>query len=715
MPGFVVAAQVPPGSAHAKLLDGRGWLPLSDSVHEVNPWAARMMKKMGMDRDDALSLAYLHVDYEDDELSPLSEHLPLPGRVVRSLAKAGVQQASPIQEAVFSRIHRGESMCLQSQTGTGKTLAMVLPLLAAMSEESEWGVEGDKIIIVAAYRELAVQIYSEIDKLGFYPQGQGIATLVIIGNLPAVEQIRRANIIIGTPGELGGVLHKEDDIIKELNTKLRAVVLDEVDEYTTAPKIFGSEWAKHRKRKVYNEKKTVMDNVLREHNTGKIEWFMKRQLAYSRRRDLQVLAASATMNRNIAYKVHRLLRWDPLGRWYNKPPPLMRPLKWGNVDWQNIPRMPTVPLHLQHRYVPVVKGPTTVEITDHHWKRAPYAKGGLPRLKKMGLGGQSHRGAYGGRHLERSGWGARPVTKETAASLIDGLHDALASRGPGSCMVVVMQSVGITIREVVKILHDWGFYEAEALHRTLWTDPKDWPSKWAEKYTYDKRDHSAELAEKHAQLNKRTMSAEHKSFPVGSFEWNALEQRKDRGEVTSPILVGFEQSSRGLHFDGVETVYLLGLPRKPEIYLHAAGRVGRLGQKSGKVVSIVPKRSTKVLHKWRKHIGPNVKFEEELVRRNLSTEVFPDGTRARSRGRQRGSLPQRIAPNSIDEPLSVPLLPSVEDYVPVPSYGDDDRASEFAFPDDSPGVLEAREFAAERLDVKVRRQMRRLSRSTRPL
>lgn len=710
MPGFVVAAKVPQGSRHAKLLDGRGWLPLDECVHEVNPWAARIMKKMGMDRDDAMSLAYLNVDYEDDELSPLSEHLPLPGRVVRQLQASGVTQASPIQEAVFSRIHRGESMCLQSQTGSGKTLAMILPLLAAMSEESEWGIEGDKIIVVTAHRELAVQLFSDIDKLGFYPQGKGFATLVIVGNLPAVEQITRANIIIGTANELSGVLHKEDDIIKALNTKLRAIVLDEVDDYTTAPKIFGPEWSKYRKRKVYNEHKMVLDNALKGRDNGRIEWFMKRQLAYTRRRDLQVLAASATMTRNIAYKVHRMLRWDPLGRWFNKPPPLLRPSKWANVDWQNIPRMPTVPLHLQHRYVQVVRGPSDVEISDNHWKRRPYERGGLPRLRKRSPGGQSHRGAYGGRFLARSGFGARPVNKEMASSLMDGLHDALASRGTGSCMVLVMSSMGISIREVVQNLHDLGFYEAEALHKTLWTDAKDWPSRWAEKYTYDKRDHSAELAEKHMQLNERTLAGQHKSFPVGSFEWSALEQRKDRDEVTSPILVGFEGACRGLHFDGVETVYMLGLPRKPEVYLHLAGRVGRLGQTAGKVVSIVPKRGTKVLHKWRKHIGPNVEFDEEPIRRNLSMEVLPDGSR--SQGRQRGRLPQRIARDSTDEPLSVPLLPRGEDYVPLPGNSDEDN--EFAVPEFD-RVLEAQELAAHRQDVKSRRAMRRLTRSTRPL
>ena len=50
-----------------------------------------------------------------------------------------------MKEAVFSRIHRGESVCIQSQTGTGKTLAMLLPLLTAMSEESTWGFDGDKV------------------------------------------------------------------------------------------------------------------------------------------------------------------------------------------------------------------------------------------------------------------------------------------------------------------------------------------------------------------------------------------------------------------------------------------------------------------------------------------------------------------------------------------------------------------------------------------
>jgi superfamily II DNA/RNA helicase len=194
------------------------------------PWrtsaeAAKIMKKPGIAKADAASLGYLSLD--DSKLTPLAQHLPLPNRVVSQLYKRGVKKASPIQEAVFSDIYRGKSLCLQSQTGTGKTLAMVLPLLTAMSEESQWGRDGDKIVVITSCRELAVQLFSDIDSMGFFPKGQGFATMVIVGNVPPSEAMLNANVIIGTPNELGGLLHKDNDIVRQMNTKLRGIILDE--------------------------------------------------------------------------------------------------------------------------------------------------------------------------------------------------------------------------------------------------------------------------------------------------------------------------------------------------------------------------------------------------------------------------------------------------------------------------------------------------------
>lgn len=709
VPGDIVAAQVPDVGTHARLLDGRGWLEISEDVEEVHPWAARVLKKPGVTKNDAAALAYLSVD--EDKLSPLAQHLPLPQRVVDELQRRGIKKASPIQDVVFQRVHRGESMCLQSQTGGGKTLAMLLPLLTAMSEDSMWGRDGDKIVIVTAYRELVIQLFSDIENMGFFPPGQGYATTLIVGNVPDKDALMNANIIIGTANELGGVLHKDRDLIELFNTKLRAVVLDEVDEYTTAPKLFSSRWNIKRKRRLYNEQKMGLQLW---DGTGKIEWFMKRTLAYSRRKDFQVLAASATLSRTMARKVYRLLRWDPLGRWYNKPPPLLRPVAAQNVDWQAIPRVPTIPLHLEHLFVPVINWKTDTEIGYMHETRKPFEKGGLPRLKVRAAGGQ--------RRMLGSGRGQRPVKEGLAASLLDGLHDTLKGRGPGSCMVIVSHTMGLTVRDVVDHLRGWGFHETQALFNALWDDPKDWPSKWAIKYTYDERDHSLELAAKHRNLNDRLKRGEYEPIPVGHPTWRTMEERKKLGETTAPILVGFEGNGRGLHFDGIDTVYILGLPQKHEIYLHAAGRVGRLGQKEGgKVISIVPKRGAKVLHAWRKKIGPDVEFHELPIERIRSKPMpverpFGQGIRRERQLQLPSPVPEEDAEEGeeVDEDADeegVRLLPPGEEYVRIPSLpGYEPKDREY---------VRIREMASRTRsqtdDVAARRIAARLARVTNPL
>eukprot|EP00438_Fugacium_kawagutii_P008951 Skav215547 [mRNA] locus=scaffold3091:105684:112572:- [translate_table: standard] len=578
-----------------------------------------------------------------------------------------VKKASPIQEAVFSDIYRGKSLCLQSQTGTGKTLAMVLPLLTAMSEESQWGRHGDKIVVITSCRELAVQLFSDIDSMGFFPKAQGFTTMVIVGNIPPSEAVLNANVIIGTPNELGGLLHKDNDIVQQMNTKLRGIILDEVDEYTTAPRLFASKWAIKKKRRIYNERKATLSGRLGDFNTGVIEWFLKRSLAYSRRRDLQVLAASATMNREMARKVHRLLRWDPLGRWYQNPPPLMRPLAMMKAEWQAVPLMPTVPLDLKHQYIPVVPGPcaTDTRISKKHWMRKPYEYGGLPRLKVRGIN-------------QRRGMGQRPMGLEKANAILDGLHDALKSRkkGSGSSLVIICRSVGLTVREALKNLRRWGFHEAEAIHEALWTDPKDWPSRWALKYAYDQKDHASEIAEKHEQLNQRTRKAQPLDYPVGSYEWQELETRKEQGESVAPVLIGFEGLGRGIHFDGVDTIYILGVPQKPKAYLHYAGRVGRLGQKAGRVVSIIPAAGEKVLNSWASKIGPGVQFQEEKIQRIRSSEVRKEKS-YRLPLETRRSLHKK--PEEIEEAKEPLLLPEAEDPFRLPTLdeGEEDDLEDF--------------------------------------
>jgi len=451
--------------------------------------------------------------------------------------------------------------------------------------------------------------------------------------------------------------------------------MDEVDDYTTAPTLWASKWNIKRRRKLYNEKKMTLNGRLGDYNTGLIEWFVKRQLHYSRRRDLQVLAASATLTRRMARKVYRLLRWDPLGRWYNKPPPLLRPLAMMKADWQAVPRMPTVPLHVDHRFVAVIKGPSSTNITENHWTRKPYDEGGLPRLKVKNNAG-ARKALFGE--------GGRPVKLETAAAMMDGLHDALKARGHGSSMLLICRTVGVTVRDTIKQLHKWGFVEAESMHETLWGKQSDWFTRWSVSYSYDQKDHAVELAQRHKELSERLRWGTPREIPVGSAHWNMLQKRAGKGETTSPILVGYEGMGRGIHFDGVDTVYILGLPRKPETYFHLAGRVGRPGQQGAKVVSILPKRGRKVLDAWANKIGPDVQFKPEPIRRMRSAPLDGSGhplPRERPRKRRWEDVP------ALPQGEDYELLPdgdrvietqdqtrTEEDYDLVPVYPDEDTS-----------------------------------------
>uniref|UniRef100_A0A7S2US85 Helicase C-terminal domain-containing protein n=1 Tax=Fibrocapsa japonica TaxID=94617 RepID=A0A7S2US85_9STRA len=95
---------------------------------------------------------------------------------------------------------------------------------------------------------------------------------------------------------------------------------------------------------------------------------------------------------------------------------------------------------------------------------------------------------------------------------------------------------------------------------------------------------------------------------VLGLELNAKEDDED-AEVP-PFLVTFEGSARGLHFDNIDVVFVIGRPASAASYLHLAGRVGRASTVDGKVVirpgtvvSLCTKGSATELNKWTKQVG----------------------------------------------------------------------------------------------------------------
>ena len=142
---------------------------------------------------------------------------------VEQLQKMGITRPMPVQEQAIPALFAGRDVIARAQTGTGKTLAFLVPLAEKVDAEKPYA----QALVIAPTRELAQQIAVELKKiLGESP----IKVLAVTGGRDFEEQKYklegRSHVLIGTPGRLL-------DHIKKGNTDLGGVkylVLDEVDE-----------------------------------------------------------------------------------------------------------------------------------------------------------------------------------------------------------------------------------------------------------------------------------------------------------------------------------------------------------------------------------------------------------------------------------------------------------------------------------------------------
>ncbi len=150
--------------------------------------------------------------------------LNLSNPLLNALADAGMETPTPIQERAFSVIMSGKDVVGIAQTGTGKTLAFLLPLLRLWKFSKQ---AYPQTLIMAPTRELVVQISEEIEKLTVY---MNVITVAVYGGVnlkthaAAVEA--GCDIVVGTPGRVYDLA--VTGILKFRS--LRHFVIDEVDE-----------------------------------------------------------------------------------------------------------------------------------------------------------------------------------------------------------------------------------------------------------------------------------------------------------------------------------------------------------------------------------------------------------------------------------------------------------------------------------------------------
>ena len=135
----------------------------------------------------------------------------------------GFEKPTPIQEEAFSVILSGKDVVGIAQTGTGKTLAYMLPILQQFKFSKQ---VNPTVLILAPTRELVMQIVMDIEKLAKY---MSVRVLGVFGgvniNTQRQEVAQGSDIIVATPGRLY-------DLALSRTLKLKAVkklVIDEVD------------------------------------------------------------------------------------------------------------------------------------------------------------------------------------------------------------------------------------------------------------------------------------------------------------------------------------------------------------------------------------------------------------------------------------------------------------------------------------------------------
>ncbi|MGK0259387.1 MAG: ATP-dependent RNA helicase DeaD [Candidatus Azotimanducaceae bacterium] len=150
--------------------------------------------------------------------------LNLPPELMASLESVGYETPSPIQVQAIPVLLKGNDLLGHAPTGTGKTAAFALPLIARTKVE-ETHVQ---VMVLTPTRELALQVAEAFQT--YAANVKGFHVLPIYGGQdygPQLQRLRRGvHVVVGTPGRVRDHLQRGTLKLDKLST----IVLDEADE-----------------------------------------------------------------------------------------------------------------------------------------------------------------------------------------------------------------------------------------------------------------------------------------------------------------------------------------------------------------------------------------------------------------------------------------------------------------------------------------------------
>lgn len=148
--------------------------------------------------------------------------LGINNELVNILKQNGITEPTPVQMKSIPELLEGKDIIAQAQTGTGKTLAFLLPIIQRIKIDDSFV----QALIMTPTRELAIQITAEIKKLITNTE---IRVLSAYGGQDVEQQIRKLkgsiHIVIATPGRIMDHIKRGSVDFK----KIKMLVLDEAD------------------------------------------------------------------------------------------------------------------------------------------------------------------------------------------------------------------------------------------------------------------------------------------------------------------------------------------------------------------------------------------------------------------------------------------------------------------------------------------------------
>jgi ATP-dependent RNA helicase RhlE len=149
--------------------------------------------------------------------------LPISPYLKERISSTGFSVPTPVQAAAIPPALEGKDVLATAQTGTGKTLAFLIPVIERLLQPTKPGIAA---LVLVPTRELAMQV---LDQYNVLRGKQLAAAALVVGGLAEGQQLRAirngASVIVATPGRLEDYLDR--NLVQFRN--LQVLILDEAD------------------------------------------------------------------------------------------------------------------------------------------------------------------------------------------------------------------------------------------------------------------------------------------------------------------------------------------------------------------------------------------------------------------------------------------------------------------------------------------------------